>query len=255
MSQSQSPAIAYRDRRALLERSGRKLISIAERDITATTDRYPGWSVGQLLIHVSRVYRFVTPIVKDSLDHPPSTKEEPPEGGQEVPFFLEGLFTLIETFDTADPASPCWGYGPRPSIASWLRRMALETEVHRWDAASAFGQFDDLDSAIAADGIDELRHMWLPWVEGPPLEELQPGPLVVLEAKDVGVEWTVEVVAGSARMTRGRDPECSNRISGPASDLYLHLLGRRHAPLEQRVGRDELIVLKWLIDHMAEATI
>lgn len=255
MVTSKPSDMTHSARRALLERSGRELASLAERDITAKTKRYPDWSVGQLLVHVSRVHRFVTPIVRDSLDHPPSMKAEPPESAQAIPFFLDGLFDLTKAFDAADPENPCWGYGPRPTIAGWLRRMALETEVHRWDAASAFGEFDSFNSTVAADGIDELKHMWLPWVKGPPLEESQPGPLVVLETTDVGAAWTIELVEGSAEMTLGGDPECSNRVSGPASDLYLYLLGRKHAPLEHHVERAELLILEWLIDHMAEATI
>ena len=42
--------------------------------------------------------------------------------------------------------------------------MAQETAVHRWDAAHAVGQPDDIDAVVAADGIDEfltlLRRTW-----------------------------------------------------------------------------------------------
>lgn len=242
-------------RRKVLEESAGRILEVGRRHREATTDRYPDWTVGELMIHVSRVHRFVTPVVRDVMDRPPETRDDPPADDQIETFFEDGVAALLKAFDTADIEQPCWGYGPGPTVGRWLRRMALETEVHRWDADSSRDVFDPLDPQLAADGIDELRIMWLPWLKGGPLKARRPGPLVVLEASDVGASWTISINDGLFEVFPGRDPSCASQISGPASDMYLYMLGRRHGHLHHDLGDDHKSIVDWLIDHMAEAKI
>ncbi len=50
-----------------------------------------------------------------------------------------------------------WTWTGANQNVEWVRRrMAQETAVHRWDAAHAVGQPDDLDALVASDGIDEF---------------------------------------------------------------------------------------------------
>lgn len=84
--------------------------------------------------------------------------------------------------------------------------MVIETGVHRWDAAQAFGEEDRLIDNVASNGLAEFGDMWLP----------QLGEVSTLEvtAVDLGQTW----VYGSG--------EPIHTIDGAASDLYLRLMSR-----------------------------
>jgi hypothetical protein len=58
----------------------------------------------------------------------------------------------------SDPSARVWAFGlDRSTIGFWERRMVIETEVHRWDAAEAVDDARDLTTRVALAGLQEFR--------------------------------------------------------------------------------------------------
>jgi uncharacterized protein (TIGR03083 family) len=70
---------------------------------------------------------------------------------------------LQEVLSSADPQTPTWTFGPKPRLVEfWIRRQALETIVHLWDAQGAVGIRRTTDVDLALDGVDEVVTMFYP---------------------------------------------------------------------------------------------
>src|SRR3712207_7465665 len=60
------------------------------------------------------------------------------------------LFPYTTLFrSAADPAAPTWSFTTDRTAGFWVRRQALETAVHRWDAQHAAGEPERIDPALA----------------------------------------------------------------------------------------------------------
>jgi uncharacterized protein (TIGR03083 family) len=189
----------------------------------------PGWTVERLVGHTGLVHRRVTETVRTGSLPPPST-EEPPAGAAVLEWFAEAAAELVAACAGADPAAPVQNWaGAPPRVAFWCRRVAHETAVHAWDAASAGpGAPDAIAPALAADGIDELLVLLLPRVlkrDGP-----VPAPAATLHVHctDTPGEWTVELRPDGV-IVRGEHARGDAALRGPASDLLLTLCNRLDA--------------------------
>jgi uncharacterized protein (TIGR03083 family) len=190
---------------ASIESEGRRLIALARRDPERAVPQYPDWDLTNLVMHTASIHgrtaRIVTELPTERI---PSSRL--PEGADVLDWYDEMLETMLAALREADPEAPCWGFGPRPTVGFWERRMVIETGVHRWDAAQAFGEEDRLIDNVAVSGLDEYADMWLPH-----LGDVLP---LTLVATDMERAW------GFIR--DDSDP----RIEGTASDLYLRLMAR-----------------------------
>lgn len=210
--------------------------------------RYPGWTMTDLLVHTGRVHRRTTDIVANRLTERP---ELPPEPDSDVAdWFAAGVDEMVEVLGSTDPDTPCWGFGDTPDAGFWLRRMSLETTVHRWDAQSAVGVPDAFEPDVAADGIDEIRIMWLGGVEVSSPDET--GPIVTFDPSDAEGVWTVLADSDRYRMVP-EDMEAPCRISGAASDIYLAILGRLHGPLREDGEIGALARWRSIVKSMGDA--
>lgn len=192
----------------------------------------PGWNVRDLLSHVIGVYRHKCAVLDGG--GPP---EDPAEGGwgvlgpadDPVDALLAAYGDLRARLSDLPLAATAWTWWPPEQTAGfWVRRMAHETAVHRWDAESAVrgvADADPIDADLAADGVDELLG-WLRW-EWP--AELALG--------GAG-EQRVRVISGSHAWIVTVDPQrfgviggeadcaADATVEGEASTLVLHLWGR-----------------------------
>ena len=99
-----------------------------------------------------------------------------------------------------------WTFVDDPALRFWIRRMVVETGVHRWDAHSAVGEPVELLTIVSAHGLDEFAALYLPR-----LGRVQ---TIELRATDLGRSW------------RYGPGEPTARIEGEASDLFLRLMSR-----------------------------
>lgn len=195
---------------ASIESEGRRLGSHARRDPERAVPQYPDWALTDLASHTASIHGRTTQIVTE-LPTERISAPRPPNGSDVLDWYDATLEDMLAALRAAEPNAPCWAFGPDPCVGFWEKRMVIETGVHRWDAAQAFGEEDRLIDNVAVTGLDEFADMWLPQ-----LGEVQP---LQVTAVDLQRSW---VFGGEWSMSS---------IEGTASDLYLRLISRP-SPLE-----------------------
>ena len=133
----------------------------AHADLSTPVHSCPGWSLADLIGHLGGVHRWATEVVRTGAvaEQGPA----PDDPGRLAAWFTEGAEQLLTTLAGADLERPCWGFGPPPRLAGfWVRRQALETAIHRWDADSCLGHHAGIDPRLASDGVDEVVSVLLP---------------------------------------------------------------------------------------------
>jgi uncharacterized protein (TIGR03083 family) len=197
--------VLWAENLASIESEGRRLGVFARRDPDRAVPQYPGWTLRDLAAHLGSIHGRTTLIVTE-LPAERISAPKPPEGADVLDWYEESLDGMLAVLTDADPALPCWGFVASPTVGFWEQRMVIETGVHRWDAAQAFGEEDRLTDIVARSGLDEYGEMWLPHLgDVPPLELL---------ATDLEQMWGF------------KQGEPVARIEATASDLYLRLMSR-----------------------------
>jgi uncharacterized protein (TIGR03083 family) len=219
---------------AALHDAGQRLARAARSaGLEAGVPSCAGWRTRDLLAHVGGVHRWATSYLVTARSGPTTAEEDavlfaaPADDDALIAWFEEGLGTLVEALDSAEPSLSCWTFLPAPSpLCFWARRQAHETAIHCADAEAAAGWPSTFAPGFAADGIDELLSGFIGRSRGrlvadPPLT-------LGVEADDTGDTWTVRIEAGRRVVERdGGAAECDCVLAGPAVDLYL-LLWNRH---------------------------
>lgn len=218
-------------------------------ELDTAVDSCPGWSVGDLVLHLGAVnwwggenVRAGDPgqrargmgAIRDSA--PPAD-----DGAAALERWYAGLADeMLRTFGAADPAAPVWTFAGPGRADYWLRRQLHETAIHRWDLEHALGGEDattPLPEDVAVDTVDEFCTEMYPRMSAglPPLpvgirlraelhapERLSDGAAPVgSRAPGPDLEWTLP----------GPDGAGSVAVTGPPETLALLLWGR--------VGADE----------------
>jgi catechol 2,3-dioxygenase-like lactoylglutathione lyase family enzyme len=131
-----------------------------------------------------------------------------------------------------------WTWGEDRHARFWARRMLFETLVHRVDAERAVGRESDIDSAAAADGVDEfLVNLPYAGLFAPAVTKLRgDGETIAFQCADPAdrtvEEWRVRLDPDGFRLLprAGADvapSEARAVVRGRAADLLLLLYGRR----------------------------
>lgn len=237
----------------LLDRDVAALVAAAD-DLGAAVPGCPGWTVRDLLVHVARVYRHKVVAI--------DTGVEPPEEGDAFALgdgddpreaVRREHAALRERLVAHDPLAPAWTWWPpEQTVGFWVRRMAQETAVHRWDAESAAYGVDGaspVDDDLATDGVDELLG-WLTWEWGD--ESAQPeadGQVVLVSTADHA--WTVTLQPTRVSVVGGGSDGAAF-VAGEPSGLLLHLWGR---PGDHGVATlGDPVALRLLRERLDEAT-
>ena len=190
---------------ATIEYEGWRLIELCRRTPERVVPQYPTWTMRDLAVHVAEVHGR-TAVICETL--PTERISGPDLPADEDPFdwAAEQLARMLEGLAMADPGAHVWTFVDDPSLGFWIRRMVVETGVHRWDAHSAVGEPVELLTGVSAHGLDEFSELYLPR-----LGDVQ---TIELTATDLGRSW------------RYGDGEPAIRIEGEASDLFLRLMSR-----------------------------
>ena len=194
----------------------------------------PEWTVGDLVHHLGWVYRRVHAHANRGVTtRPENLPDEPrPDDAALLGWWDERYASLLALLDALDPALPAWNWAPQAKRAEfWMRRMAHETAVHRWDAQiGVSGLTEPVEAKFAVDGVTEVLDTWLP--AGRRKGPLDRTGIVALHATDAEQTWYVRLRgAGIALLdtdTLLDDAQHHERVvaSGSASDLMLALYGR-----------------------------
>jgi uncharacterized protein (TIGR03083 family) len=174
----------------------------------------PGWTLKDLTDHLGWAHRWVVTAIHEGhgrFEGAPG----PSDPAALCAWFDEGAAALTEALDR-DPDTPAWTFTPATrTVGFWQRRQPQEHLIHRYDAQAAVGTGQELDPALAADGIGEVFDVFVPRMQFRGLLG-QIGHTVGLRATDVDASW---VLAG---------PEAAPiaELAGRASDILLHLWKR-----------------------------
>ena len=213
------------------------LARAAEHNLDAPVEHCPGWTVADLVWHVTGVHWFWSTVVAGLLPAPPEEESGPdrPDPNQLISRFTAGAEHLVQVLAAADPAAACWTWSAiRQNTGFVLRHQVQEAAVHHWDAEHAAGREIALGMAMSVDAIDEFLTHSLSTVHDPAeVPEPSLGEPLVLAARDAGIEWTItdDSLPGTLKFSTGAGEPGLARITGTASDLLLWLYGRVPLPV------------------------
>lgn len=194
----------------------------------------PGWTVLDLIHHIGAIYYSVRSHVSRGITSRPDSAglgEELPTGPAAVQWWADEHDQLVRLLDALDPQLPAWNWAPQAKqVSFWQRRMAHETAVHRWDAQTAVGQVEPIETKLAIDGVTEVLDTHLP--AGRRQGSLDRTGVVQLAATDVDQQWTVRLRGEGVALLDtdtwldSGEHRARTLARGSASDLNLALFGR-----------------------------
>lgn len=190
---------------------------LATGDLEARVPACPDWTLTDLTAHLGGIHRWARAAV---LTGPGPLDETTIPIGRDaiVGWFAQGAAALHETLAATDPAAPCWTFSLDTTASFWLRRQALETTVHRWDAESSQGTPAPIDAGLAVDGLHEAVDMFFPRQV-----RLQRIPPLQRSLRLVPDEGAPRVLAGDGTAAPA---EADAEIAGPGEALALLVWGR-----------------------------
>ncbi len=222
-----------------LSADGALLIAAAASDLSATVPACADWTTSDLLGHVGWVWRMVA----HSLEHLPTGPgdrpriPEAPPGDEVVDYARTGLDQLLPVIRGVDPKAELWALGAPRQAAFFIRRVHLETLVHRVDAEGAAGTPSAIASDDAADAVDELGSIAFGG------DSVANGSLHLHQTDGDG-EWMLDVIDGKAEVRREHAKgDCA--VRGTAADLMMVMWGRRSLDGLELFG-DRSIAEEWI---------
>ena len=221
--------------RALRDQAAELRSAAVRAGADAAVPTCPGWDVRQLIRHLAHVYAMVALALDAS---PESGRPRPPRAPEHfddaLEWWDERLDDLTTKLSTSDSQRPVWAFFPSGTAASWSRRMAHETAIHRLDAEHACadtgperGQGLIFGPALAANGVDEVLNTLLPALRDWPEQHAEGR--VLYHAADAEHAWLVTFRAGEppeVRTPRDAALEVDSTAAGTADALYRLVWGR-----------------------------
>lgn len=232
------------EHRVLLERESATLGAVTAEHLPLDVAHIEGWTVHKLIGHAGWVMRYATLTVAADPEARPrrSLVPEPPLGEDVLDWYADARAGLLAAFDATDldRLAPSFT-GPQP-VSWWVRRMAQELAMHRWDVQATLGSPDPIDAPLARDGIDEVFEVFAPLRLD--LDRLGgTGQTMHLHATDVEGEWLCELGPAAVTWRHGHE-KGDVAARGPVSDLLLLLWGRLPPSRLQLFG-DASILERW----------
>ncbi len=221
-----------------------RLSSVAPENFGAPLPHIEGWTVQDVVGHTGWICRYVDLCLGAEPDQPPARSDvaDPPAGPEVLEWFNAGRELVLNRLKLADPSElrPTWT-GPQPAVW-WMRRLANEASMHRWDAFSATESPDAIDAHLAVDGIDEVFEVFGPHRLHFDILDAA-GTTMHLHANDVEGEWTINLESDVLRWKRAHE-KGDVAARGPVSDLLLMLWGRI-PPTRLELFGDASILDRW----------
>ncbi|MGF7238404.1 MAG: maleylpyruvate isomerase family mycothiol-dependent enzyme [Frankia sp.] len=232
---------------ALVREHGNGILNAAQPDLTRPVPACPGWDLRRLVSHVAK-------ILHQTIGHLPRGETTPPARLPPAPtsdtalldYYAEGLAGALLILDAVDPDLPAWNaWSHTEQIAGfWRRRLAQEMTVHHWDAEQAWGRTLTIPPPVAADGVDEALHVFLPRTRRLASEAgtRLPDGSVHLHLVDTDGEWLVRFAGPDTEVTLGHE-KGDAVLRGEAQAVLLTLWGRQDAsgPGTETMGDPDLV--------------
>lgn len=206
----------------------------AAAELNAEVNACPGWTVADLVWHLTEVHHFWRTIVGEQRTTWAGYEPPPRAGdGELLAAYRGGLADTLAVLTAVDPAQPNWTWSSDHSAGFVIRRMAQETAVHRWDADTAAGASTPIEAQLASDGVDEFLTYMLPDVVA---DAAPVGGSVHLHCTDVDGEWMVRPHNDGTLVVTREHAKGDTALRGTASDLLLVLWRRMELATVDVVG-------------------
>jgi uncharacterized protein (TIGR03083 family) len=207
----------------------------------------PGWRVADLAVHLGVIQRWASEMVRSGTSERLGQREErfaiDPDDPALVQWFQDGTADLVEVLRSHPADAPAWSWTPDKSAGFWIRRQAHEAAVHRWDAERALGSPAPIDSALAADGVDEWLYIFAAGRSHATSARIGTDESFHLHCTDEEGEWVVRF-DGDAIEVKREHAKAAIAVRGPASDLLLFVWGRQSAENLEVLG-DSTLLPRW----------
>lgn len=166
-------------------RHSRGFAAAARAHLAEPVEHCPGWTVADLVWHLTEVHWFWATIAGEKLSSPPDESRRPrrPSDGELVPTFEAGAKRLVDVLFDAKPKAKCWTWAPgHQNVGFVIRHQVQEVLVHHWDVCRSAGMPWSVPPDVAADCVDEFLEVS---VSG------QLGGEFVIHSADTGDAWTL----------------------------------------------------------------
>jgi uncharacterized protein (TIGR03083 family) len=226
------------------KRDGVRIADIARGHLDVEVSTCPGNTIGSLLVHTGYVCMFWRDILVENAPRQPDWSAFPTDP-------IEAHTTLhadvVRLLAARDPDSTTWTFFGDGPVRFWYRRAAQEFAVHRWDFENALGSPEVIDPDLAADGIDEMLHVFgvatgTEAFRGGSERFGGHGETFRLEPSDHSRAFTFAAQPDRFESTDTDTPDVIARA--PASDLLLFLWGRV-PPASLEVEGDASLLERW----------
>lgn len=241
-----------------LRTQGALLAGTSKDALTEPVPTVPDWTVEHVLRHTAKVHLWVAAALRSRPETPPAHIPRAggmPHGPECITAYRAALGVVLTEFERLDADHPVPTMVGPGTVAWWIRRQAHEVAVHRVDvsdAISAGGGPDApaLDSAVAADGVDEWVHVFVGRLaRAGRLPGALDGRSIHLHGTDTSpAEWYLAFEDGAAVVTR-EHRKADVALRGPAQELLLTLWRRR--PLEALGAVGDVAVARALLGAAA----
>ena len=188
-----------------------------------------GWDLSAAVRHLGWVHRWAAGCVRvgamvelDSVVSPDASVD----AERLADWFADGAADLVGVLGSFDVGAPAFlPFRVPQTVASWQRRLAHETAVHRVDVESAVDAVAPIAASLASDGVDEYLSAALVRILGSGRASVPAGSLHI-HCTDVAGEWLVVPDGEGFALTR-EHAKGDAAIRGAAADVLLALWGRR----------------------------
>lgn len=212
---------------------GARIAAIDPASLGLPVPSCPGWTVRDGVVHTAGAHRWATAFLQAGADSKgrfiPDVSDAP-EGDDVLRWYAGVNAALLDELRRHEPDEPARAFIGRTVAAFWMRRMAQEVSIHRWDLQNSLPDgAEPLPAWTAADGVTELTQMQIPLLLGKKgLPDGLVGKVVDIAATDTGDRWTLRLRADGIDVLAPPAP-ADVSLRGTASDLDL-VLWRRAEP-------------------------
>ncbi len=223
------------------------LLAAAETDWNRPVPHCPDWDQAQLVRHTGGILAWMTAIITTRQHVSRRTLDPAPRGTTELPvWYLHHLEQALSVLSTTDPDTATWTFSNLGDlrVAWWVRRLAVEVAIHRWDAQHAADPSappPPLDAEISTAGVEEFLTEFLPSLLRRKATVAFIGTLH-LHASDGALEWFIDLENPGSATQEHRKADTA--IRGTRSDLLLWLTNPH--PLNLDVIGSQDVVNRWV---------
>jgi uncharacterized protein (TIGR03083 family) len=220
-------------------REGQAVLAAGKAGLDAPVPTCKGWVVADVLGHLGRVHRSVSEILeRRAREIPDVAIPKSPAGDAVLGFFEEGLERLVAALSAVEPDAIVYTWSGPSEAIFYHRRMAHEVAVHRYDAEAAHGTPSPFEPELAADAIDELYSVVLPFAIRRWNRPLPAGSMHLHRTDGAG-EWLVRI--DDRQLTVAREHAKGDvAVRGSASDLLAFAWNRGRSDSLEVFGPTEL---------------